>query len=227
VHLAYSLVIFRVDKLYKSYGDRPVLSEVDFELTTGEIMAVFGRNGSGKTTMFDCIGGLKKADIKLFWNRERIKPRELFNQKLMGYVPQNPFLPLHLRVRDLISVYLTDVKLQEELFYDPIIAEINGRFIGQLSQGQRKYLELCLVGQLQRPLLIMDEPFTMLEPKQIELAKLRIRSWTDGSAILISDHYYKHVWELSQKHMVIDQGYGEMVDSLDDLRSLGYLPSKQ
>jgi ABC-type multidrug transport system ATPase subunit len=217
-------VIFRVDKLHKAYGDRPVLSEVDFELTTGEVMAVFGRNGSGKTTMFDCIGGLKKAEIKLFWNRERIKPGDLFNQKLLGYVPQNPFLPLHLRVRDLISVYLTDVKLQEELFYDPIIAEINGRFIGQLSEGQRKYLELCLVGQLQRPLLIMDEPFTMLEPQQIDQAKMQIRKWSARSAILISDHYYSHVWELSNKHMIIDQGYGKMVNTLEGLSSMGYLP---
>ena len=227
MHLPCSLVIFRVDKLYKAYSDRPILSEVDFELTTGEIMAVFGRNGSGKTTMFDCICGLKKADIELYWNRERIRPVDLFNQKLLGYVPQNPFLPLHLRVRDLISLYLSDVKLQEDLYYDAVIAEINERFLGQLSQGQRKYLELCLVGQLQRPLLIMDEPFTMLEPKQIELAKLRIGSWSDGSAILISDHYYNHVWEISHKHMVIDQGYGKMVHTLDDLRSLGYLPSKQ
>lgn len=217
------MAVFELHQINKNYGNRTILKTVQLQAHTGEIIGIFGRNGSGKTTLFNSITGQVKSNISLSIDGKSMAPQRLFLQQLAGYVPQESFLPAHIRLRDIISLYLKNEADQDRIYYDPMLSSLMKNRPGELSIGERKYAELLLVGYLRRPLLILDEPFTMLEPIQIEHAKELIKGWARHAIVLISDHYYAHVQQISSKNMILQDGVGHWVVEESDWKQFDYL----
>lgn len=214
---------FKVEQLSKRFGGRVILRSTGIQVTTGEVAGIFGRNGAGKTTLFQCMSGQLKCNIQMTVDGRSVIPRELIKERLLGYVPQHSFLPAHMRLRDIVPLYLEDNSRRDRLYYDPVLAPLMSNRPGELSIGERKYAELLLVGSLGRPLLLLDEPFTMLAPLQIEKAKGFIAQQAAHSAVVMTDHYYLNVTEISNANFVLAEGVLHRAQSIDDLKSYGYL----
>ncbi|MCH9661487.1 MAG: ATP-binding cassette domain-containing protein [Bacteroidetes bacterium] len=208
----------------KFFGKREVIKHISFALDTGDILGIYGRNGCGKSTLLKTIHGtLAASDINLTYNKIKVYPKDIITNKIIAYVPQHPFLPKNTKVRDLIPIYFAEEKEQDILFYDEIIKNFTAKRVHELSIGQRKYLEVILVSYLPHPFLFLDEPFSMLEPLQIERLKKHLLSLKKHKGLLITDHYYADVLEISTKHMIIHDGIGIPITSKDDLVTYQYL----
>ena len=167
------MAIFKLHNASINFGEKVVLKEISFSLKTGEILGIFGRNGCGKSTLLKMIfGTLKKGLVSVSIDGKNFNLSENISAEHIAYLPQHSFLPKNIKVRDLIPIYFSDGKKQDNIFYDPLIAKIATKKVKELSLGQVRYLEVLLIGNLNHPFLMLDEPFSMIEP----LFKIEIKN---------------------------------------------------
>ena len=227
------MALLQVKQIEKSFGKKRLLKGIDFELKTGEILGVFGRNGSGKSTLLKILFGTQTAktgSIKIneskyavrkhFWNRNPVVADEV-----IGYLPQFSFLSQSSKVWDLIPKYFEGEE-QDLIFRAPRMTKIAKRKVNELSLGERRYLEVLIVGNLKHPFLLLDEPFSMVEPLFKELIHEFLSSLKSKKGILLTDHYYHDVWQLADRNLVLKDGNLLEVNALEDLVQAGYLRSK-
>lgn len=208
----------------KRFGRKEILTQVSFELAQGEILGLFGRNGSGKSTLLKILFGTLKANaIDLRLNGIPLPPKNNIEAQHIGYLPQENFLPRHMKVRDVIPLFYTDGDEQDNIFRAPFIEKIATQKIGTLSMGQKRYLELLLVAHLPHPFLLLDEPFSMIEPLYKEVIQEFLLSLKAKKGILLTDHYYTDVLKISDRNIVLVDGGSQVVHKEEDLKALGYL----
>ncbi|OAD92628.1 ABC transporter ATP-binding protein [Aequorivita soesokkakensis] len=218
------MAIFKLHNASINFGKKEILKEVSFSLETGEILGIFGRNGCGKSTLLKMIfGTLRKGSVTVSIDGINFNPSENISSECIAYLSQHSFLPKNSKVRDLIPIYFSEEKKQDAIFYDALIAKIAAKKVGELSLGQVRYLEVLLVGNLDHSFLMLDEPFSMIDP----LYKVEIKSLLNKlkveKGILITDHYYEDVLDITSKNLLIKNGVGIPIKSKEDLKRLEYL----
>jgi ABC-type multidrug transport system ATPase subunit len=218
------LAIFKLHSVSKNFGSKEVLKEVSFTLETGEILGIFGRNGCGKSTLLKMIfGTMKKGATNISIDGKSFNPSKNISAKRIAYLPQHPFIPKNLKVRDVIPIYYSEEAKQDAVFYDPLIAQLATKKVGALSMGQLRYLEVLLIGNLNHSFLMLDEPFSMIEPLyKIEIKKFLNKLKAD-KGIIVTDHYYEDVLDIATQNLLIKNGMGTKVETKDDLKKLEYL----
>ena len=210
----------------KSFGRKKILENVSFTLQQGEIIGLFGKNGCGKSTLLKILFGTLKPDaIDLRINELHINPRNIIPEEHIGYLPQQSFLPKHIKVRDIIPLFYTDGEAQDIIFRTPFIEQVAVQKIGTLSLGQLRYLELHLVAHLPHPFLLLDEPFSMIEPLYKEVISELLVSLKAKKGIIVTDHYYQDVFQITDRNLVLRDGVLHNAKTPKDLKRLGYLKS--
>jgi len=213
-----------INKISKKFQKRIVLSDISLRIKTGEILGIFGRNGCGKSTLLKILFGvLPSDDQEILMDNECFNP--VSNIKLMNiaYLPQDSFLPDNLTVRDVIPLYYKDGDAQNRIFYDPRIAKIERQRIGTLSLGERRYFEILLISRLPHKFLMLDEPFSMVEPLYQDSIKELLIGLKKDKGIIITDHYYRNVLDVSDRKMLIKDGRAIEIENEIDLIENGYL----
>ncbi|WP_416441406.1 ATP-binding cassette domain-containing protein [Leeuwenhoekiella sp. A16] len=217
----HKLTVQHVTQYFKK---REILKNASLELKIGEITGLFGRNGSGKSTLLKIIfGTLKAQSVRLQVDEKLYKPSQVITKQLVGYVPQFSFLPTLLKVRDVIPLFYESSDDQDMIFNSPKIAAFSDQKIGTLSIGERRYLELLIIGNLDHPFLLLDEPFSMVEPLYKEKINEFLISLKAKKAILITDHYYQDVWKISDKKLLLQDGKITKIIEKTALVEAGYL----
>lgn len=218
------MATFKLHSASINFGEKEVLKDISLTLNTGEILGIFGRNGCGKSTLLKMIfGTLQNGAINISIDNEAYKPSNNISLKQIAYLPQHSFLPKNIKVRDVIPIYFSDEKKQDAIFYDKLIAKLTTKKVGELSLGQIRYFEILLVGNLSHPFLMMDEPFSMIEPLyKIEIKKF-LNNLKSKKGILITDHYYNDVLAIATKNLIIKDGRGHLIKDAEDLKEYNYL----
>ncbi|AWH73712.1 ABC transporter ATP-binding protein [Dokdonia sp. Dokd-P16] len=210
--------------LYKNFGRKNILTDVSFNLSTGDVLGLFGKNGSGKSTLLKILfGTLKPTRLELSINDIFIAPKNIIPEQLIGYLPQESFLPKHLKVRDIIPLFHESGDAQDTIFRAPFIEKIASRKAGLLSMGEIRYLELLLVANLNHPFLMLDEPFSMIEPLYKDKIKEFLISLKAKKGIILTDHYYTDVLDVSTKNLILKNGVAHEIHTSQDLKDFGYL----
>lgn len=211
---------------YKSYGKKSILDNISFNIKTGEILGIFGRNGSGKSTLLKMMFGTLAANhIQIKYNSEIIARKEIIPRQLIGYLPQDSFLPKGTKVRDVIALFCNDEEKQDSIFYAPEVPKFDNLSVGKLSLGQLRYLETLLVGSLDHPFLMLDEPFSMLEPLYKELLKKLLKDLSQSKGIIVTDHYYRDVLEITDANFLLKEAQKIAIFQPQDLVDNGYITS--
>lgn len=214
----------KVQQLSKSFGDKKVFENISLECWTNQIIGIFGRNGSGKSTMLKCIFGTLQADsINLEIDDVHIDPKNVVKSKRIGYLPQESFLPKNEKVKNLIPLYFPNSERQDNIFYSPGISLIENKRVGSLSQGQLRYFELILVSFLDHDFLFLDEPFSMIEPKYQGLIRSFLVDLKQEKGIVLTDHYYHDVLAITERNLLLKDTCLYEVKGEDELRKFGYL----
>ena len=214
----------QISDLTHSFDEKYILSAVSLEINTGDIIGIFGRNGTGKSTMLKMIFGVLKAQhISLMINNNKACPNQLITKKLIGYLPQNSFLPQSKKVRDVIPLFFDESEKQDQIFYAPKIGSFDQKKIGHLSLGELRYLEFIILAHLDHPFLLLDEPFSMIEPLYKEAIKEYIRLIKHKKGLLLTDHYFDDVLQVTNKNFLIKEAKLIPICGKEDLLAHQYL----
>jgi len=208
----------RVEGLRKSYKRRPVIRDVSLELGRGEVVALLGPNGSGKTTCFYCIAGLiaPEAGVVSIDGRD-VTGLPMFRRAQLGigYLPQEVSIFRGLSVEDNILAVLEiaekDKRRRRERL-DELLSEFSISHLRRapalaLSGGERRRVEIARCLAANPKYLLLDEPFAGVDPIAVNdirdlVADLRTR----GIGVLITDHNVRETLEIVDRAYILHDG---------------------
>jgi len=204
-----------ISDLHQYYGGSHILRGVSLQAKPGEVTALLGRNGVGKTTLLRCLMGLvapRRGTIA--WNGERVddkRPEERVKRGF-GYVPQGREIFPRLTVEENLRIGAASRGNDEvpmwidELF--PVLRSMRARRGGDLSGGQQQQLALGRALMGAPKLLILDEPTEGIQPSIIEEIGRVIRRLASerGLAILLVEQYYDFAKKLADTYAVMSRG---------------------
>lgn len=220
--------------LIKIYGDRRVVNDVSFSVNKGEVVGLLGPNGAGKTTTFYMIVGLVKPNggiVTIEGNNITSMPMHDRARLGIGYLPQEPSSFRSLSVEDNIKLVLQmnkklmkEEKRQklEDLLSEFGIARLRHETAISLSGGERRRVELARALAASPDFILLDEPFTGIDPIAIGEIKDNIRklSIEKGLGVLITDHNPKATLSITDRAYVIFDGkikiQGKSIDVAND-----------
>lgn len=202
--------MIEVRALDKAIKGRTILSNISFEIKSGECVALIGPNGAGKTTLLSCLLGDRKA-TKGQVLLDGLAPQAQSNKEKVAVLPQENAIPTDLKVKELLHFFqaiykdsLTDVEIDSLLCFSP---EQKNQLAGKLSGGQKRLLAfvICLIGKPK--LLFLDEPTAGMD------TSTRQRFWEivhdlkeKGVTIFYTSHYIEEVEHTAERILVLHQG---------------------
>jgi lipopolysaccharide export system ATP-binding protein len=187
--------------LHKRFGQREVVGGVDLELARGEIVALFGPNGAGKTTTFYMMVGFVKPNsgtIHLSQADITRLPMHSRAQLGLGYLPQEPSAFRKMTARDNLLAILEYQKLTpsermdraNSLLEEFQLSHLADKMAYTLSGGERRRLEIARSLTTNPDFILLDEPFTGVDPKSVREIQRLIRELREkrGLGVFITDH---------------------------------------
>lgn len=215
-----------IDSFFQAYGSKDVLKGVFLRMEQGRIAGLLGPNGSGKTTLFSCVQGtLARKSGSLFIDGVYIAPKDAW--KHFAVLSQISFLPPHLGLDKAARLFAGPGILKADSWYcrDSFIAPLRKGRVANLSGGERRYLETVLVCSLGRPFVILDEPFSEIEPLHIPRLFELFRSLLPEMGFLLTDHQHQSVRDIADDLYVMANGQVQACPNDDKaLRAWGYFP---
>ncbi len=204
--------------LAKSYRQKRVVDDVSVEVKRGEIVGLLGPNGAGKTTTFSIIIGLVPQDEgKIFLGEEDITdlPMYLRAQKGLCLLPQEPSAFRKLSVEDnLLSI--TEAVPESSFKGDGQVGKVLREFgleklakskAYTLSGGERRRLEIARAMMMRPEFIMLDEPFTGIDPLAVQdLRKIILALKDKGIGLLITDHSVRETLKTTDRAYIIDRG---------------------
>ncbi|WP_298955107.1 ATP-binding cassette domain-containing protein [uncultured Nonlabens sp.] len=210
-------------KVFWQNNAMAMLSHIDLVLEKGQVVGLLGRNGCGKSTLMNIIFGKLKVNAVAHYDRKAIQLHDHLKHQLVAYLPQEPFMISSGTVVDAVQMWYPDPEDQDKILYEPMIHKIHHVKVNSLSLGERRFLEFMLVIHTYRPFILLDEPFSMLAPLQIERVKEIIKTVKPRRGILMSDHYYDNVLEMSDICYILKESTLVAVENEEHLRNNLYI----
>ena len=215
--------ILDVKNLTKSFDAKKVLGDLSFEVKKGEVFGLLGPNGAGKTTMIRIILDIIRADhgeIKIFGEEfdENLKER-------IGYLPEERGLYQKITVLECLKYFaeLKNVKKSEDkidFWLDKVgLRDYKKKKIEGLSKGMQQKIQLVAAFIHNPELLILDEPFSGLDPINTKLAKdILLGLKREGKTIILSTHQMDQVERTCDRILMINRGKRVLYGSLDEIK---------
>ncbi|OIQ00449.1 hypothetical protein AUK40_00170 [Candidatus Wirthbacteria bacterium CG2_30_54_11] len=208
-------MMIKVQKLNKFYGSFRALSDVSFEVKTGEIMGFLGPNGAGKTTTMKILAGYMPPSSGTAWiNDLNIEEQSLSVRQNVGYLPEANPLYTDFTVEETLR-YISEVRqIDKDAVAQAIdkvvrqcgLAGVYYKPIEQLSKGFRQRVGLAQALIHEPSILILDEPTVGLDPKQIIEIRELIKNIGASRTVLLSTHILQEVHAICDKVTIISGG---------------------
>ncbi len=204
-----------IDNLRVSYGQSEVIHGVSLDVAPGEIVAIMGRNGMGKTTLMKSLMGIVPSRSgTIVVDGHAVEQAESFNRVKSGlsYVPQGRMIFSTMTVRENIETGLTVTGEKDvpgdlyELF--PVLLEMKGRRGGNLSGGQQQQLAIARALASRPKVLLLDEPTEGIQPSIIKEMARTLRRIRDekGLSIIVSEQVLSFALDIADRVLVIENG---------------------
>lgn len=204
--------MLEISHLEKSFGTKQVLFGVDFQAQPGRILGLVGKNGAGKTTIFHSILRFLDYQGQVLFDGDELTQNTYAR---IGYLPEERSLMPKLTVLEQVRYLATlkglsaaEVKKRLPQWMEKL--EVKGRLtdkIKSLSKGNQQKIQLIITLIHEPDLIILDEPFSGLDPVNTELLKqVILQEKKRGATIIFSDHVMTNVEELCDDLLMIRDG---------------------
>ena len=213
-----------IRSLCKRYRQQTVLNCIDLTIPRGCIFALLGPNGSGKTTILKALLGIAAPDpgSQIVLNGESVIGTIAYKRHI-GYMPQAPSFPPHLKVEELIALF-KNLRGKEGIYEDELLGDLGidrfwKKLLGELSGGMYQKVNLLQCFMFDATLFVLDEPTLGLDPRITFYLKELIRKRrANGATILFTSHVMAEVEELSDRLALLVEGKIHTVTSAEELK---------
>jgi len=205
-------------ELSKSYRGRKVVDNVQIEIAQGEVVGLLGPNGAGKTTTFYMFVGLARPDSgQVLLNGEEITDLPMYLRARSGisYLPQEPSVFRQLTCEENLLAVLETLPLTPEQQRDrleELLAQMGLETVRQskaymLSGGERRRLEIARSLTLQPSFILLDEPFSGIDPLTVKDLQDLIRELSrSGIGVLVTDHNVRETLSVTDRAYIVNHG---------------------
>jgi branched-chain amino acid transport system ATP-binding protein len=224
--------MLKIENLHAYYGKGHVLHGVEFEVGQGEIVALLGRNGSGRSTTAKAIMGMVENTGTIGWKGQNIqgrKPYEIAHLGI-GYVPENRDIFPKITVHQNLMLGQKSSKQRGRWSFDdmyamfPRLKERQHTEAGVLSGGEQQMLTLCRTLMGDPELIIIDEPTEGLAPKIVELVGEYLKTLkSKGVSVLLIEQKLTIAMAISDRALVMGHGSIVFNGTPDSLRADAYV----
>ncbi|WP_060210608.1 ABC transporter ATP-binding protein [Sporosarcina koreensis] len=219
----------QIENVTKRFGDFTAVDQLNLTVDKGSMYGFLGANGAGKTTTFRMILGLLNANEgQITWNGKTIS---YATSPEIGYLPEERGLYPKMKVEDqliflgeLRGMKKADAKKAIDYWLERFeVSQNKNKKVEELSKGNQQKIQVIAALMHDPKLLILDEPFSGLDPVNVEMLKKAITDFrNNGATILFSSHRMDHVEELCERLSIIHRGKQIVSGSLRDVkRSFG------
>ena len=210
--------VLRAASVAKSYGGRRVVNGISLEVNGGEVVGLLGPNGAGKTTTFHMMVGLIQPDDgKVLMNDEDLTGAPIHQRARAGisYLPQESSVFRRLTVEENLRAILQTLDLsavEQQERADALMKMLGVTHLAThkaitLSGGERRRVEIARALVLSPYFLLLDEPFTGIDPIAVaEIQKIVRRLINSGIGILITDHNVRETLGICDRAYIINEG---------------------
>jgi len=214
-------MVLEADNIELSFDNKRILYGVYLKTQTGKVTGILGSNGSGKTCLLQIIFGSLNSKYSNIRINKAHQKKKLFQTNMVAYLPQHSLLPKTIRLSaafKLFNVNWTKFIITFESF------EIykNSR-ANKLSAGELRVIETYLVLFSKKEIIMLDEPFSFIAPLYVEKFKKLIQEKREKSAVIITDHFYRDILDVSDSVYFLKNGYSKLIRTKEDLEDEGYI----
>jgi lipopolysaccharide export system ATP-binding protein len=213
--------MLKVDSIELQYDGRKILQDIYLDCKPAETVGLLGRNGCGKSSLLKIIFGCLKPGFKHISINDKTIEKGYQNNKI-AYLPQHHYLPAATPIFKLAKL-LVDPLSWNEFSEQSIYQKHFQKKSNQLSGGEIRQLETLMILYSKADYILLDEPFIHLSPIQAEEFKEIIRKRSQVKGIIVTDHQYYNILEISDKVILLNNGCTKPIKSAEDLITYGYI----
>ncbi|MEK7728516.1 MAG: ABC transporter ATP-binding protein [candidate division KSB1 bacterium] len=216
--------MIQVEHLTKRYGKFTAVDDVSFEVHAGEVFALLGPNGSGKTTTMKTIVGLNVPTTgRVLINDLEVYQQPKATRRWLSYLPQRVVFPENLTAREVIRFYGRMRKLTSALADEALErANFNGfsdKAVGEFSGGMVQRLGLAVASMADAPILLLDEPTANLDPQGVKrFREFILEQKHKGKTIIFSTHLLSEAEQLADRVGIFVSGKLVAQETIANLR---------
>lgn len=212
--------LLRCENVWKNYGGKNVLMNLNLQIQGGRIVGLLGPNGSGKTTLMKLVNGLlvpNQGKILIDGYEPGVE-----SKKRVSYLPDANYLPDWMRVQDLVAMFADfyqdfDAAKAAEMLGDLKIS--GGDRLKTLSKGTKEKVQLILAMSRQAQLYMLDEPIGGVDPAARDyILNTIIGNYSENAAVLISTHLIADIEQVLDEAVFLRDGQIMLHKSVDEIR---------
>ncbi|MGC1205029.1 MAG: ABC transporter ATP-binding protein [Flavobacteriaceae bacterium] len=216
-------MIFEIDNVELYFKEKRILNGIYLKAETGKVTGILGSNGCGKSCLLNIAFGHLKPKYKLVRINGKAILKPLYQSKLVAYLPQYNFIPNSIKIKSAFNLF--NVSWEDFICLFETFDLFKNSKINKLSGGERRLIETYIILKSDREIILLDEPFSHLAPLYVEKIKVLISQEKNNKAIIITDHMYRHIVDVSDDMYLIKNGHSKLINNLKELEdySIGAL----
>lgn len=214
-------MIIEIDNIELSFDTKKILSAIYLKAEKGKVTGILGRNGCGKTSLLRILFGNLIPKYKTIRIDGEYQKGKLYITESIAFLPQHQLLPNNWSLGKISK--LSGVSWDAFVTDFPSFAKYKKSKTKELSSGEVRVFETYLILASGKKIILLDEPFSFIAPLYIEKFKKIIELKKEDSIIILTDHFYREILDISDTVYFLKNGYSKEIKSKEDLEYEGYI----
>ena len=214
-------MLIEIDNVELSFSDGLLLNGIYLKAETGKITGILGSNGCGKSSLLKILFGSLSPEHRLIRIDGKPFLKPLYTYGVVKYLPQNNFIPTHLKISLVFQLY--EVSWEDFIKDFGNFADFKNATVKEVSGGERRLMEAYLIIKSKAQVILLDEPFTHLSPVYIEKFSKILKKEAKTKAIIMTDHLYHHMIDVADELYFLTNGCTQLIKDPAELENLRYL----